>query len=218
MTASVQANSDATVWQTSPTTADLIKATNKMTVHLSGLPSGMAPYDVAQRLSEMKLPLIPLPVGTSLVTGEGTKDVKLSDGQILCTAQSDAGGFTDLKFTKVLADLLQPAPSQGPAFTPEMKTFFLTLDRIINEAIDSGKGCMVGTCWKQAASELPEGDVRSALEDSYNRMCHGESDSFYQMLKKHHSHLFPVDVLEELKQGEDLGDLEISMRAIAEKR
>ena len=114
--------------------------------------------------------------------------------------------------------MMASTPNQTPVFTPEMRSFFLALDRKINEANTSGKSVMVGTCWEQAASELTEGPVRFALEDSYKRMCRGESDSFYQMLKQHHTHLFPADVLEELRHGEDVGDFEISMRAIAEKR
>lgn len=98
--------SEANIWQVAPTTADLIAATNKLTVHVSGLPLGIEPYKVAERMQQIRLPLEALPAGKSLTEGEDLKEIRLTDGQVLCTAQTDSFGRTDLRFTSVLADLV----------------------------------------------------------------------------------------------------------------
>ena len=107
-TTSKTPTSTSTVWEKNPTTADLIAATNKITVNVSGIPLELLPHVVARELTSQKIPLSPLAPGKSITEGQDLKEIKLSDGRLLCTAQSDSHGRTELKFTDVLVELLKP--------------------------------------------------------------------------------------------------------------
>jgi hypothetical protein len=106
MVSTQQTNRPGEDWRSCPTTNDLIRETNRLTVEARGLPAGMQVYDFAPILKAMNLPLRPLAESEKWAEGGEQEQVHTRDGQLFCTFVRRSNGCSYLDFTEHARNLV----------------------------------------------------------------------------------------------------------------